>query len=92
VTRMLYNDLLMPLGIEMRGYSDGKKMEASRRVQVLISITSDFLTGNLLLYLFYNNAMHQISKRVKIRRHLKKMNTGGDKELNSHQHLSSMGT
>jgi hypothetical protein len=66
----------MPLGIEINNYNNTNKMEATRRVQVVIGTMSDFITGTLLLYLFYNNAMHSISKRVKIRRHLKKMLTG----------------
>ena len=92
ITRILYNDLIMPFAIEMQSYTDANKMEAARRVQVILGIASDFITGTLLLYLFYNSAMHQIAKRVKIRRHMKKMSTGIKENQTNENYLASMGT
>jgi hypothetical protein len=47
ITRILYNDLIMPLAIEMQSYTDANKMEAARRVQVILGIATDFITGTL---------------------------------------------
>jgi hypothetical protein len=48
----------MPLFIERKHYTDAQKMETARRIQVVLGTASDFMTGTLLLYMFYNNAMH----------------------------------
>jgi hypothetical protein len=56
LTRIIYDDIMMPLIVELKNYDNHKKMELSRKIQVIIGLVSDFLTGTLLLYLFYNNA------------------------------------
>lgn len=56
VTRILFDDLVMPLAIELNHYTDENKMRVSRRIQVVIGIVSDFLTGILLIYMFFANA------------------------------------
>lgn len=58
MTRILYDDIIMPLGIELKNYGNHDRMDLSRKTQVVIATISDFLTGILLLYLFYNTAMH----------------------------------
>jgi hypothetical protein len=49
---------MVPIIVEMRNYDKHGKMELSRRIQVILGLVSDFFTGTLLLYLFYNNASH----------------------------------
>lgn len=56
ITRILFDDLIMPLAIELNHYTDEAKMLVSRRIQVLLGVASDFLTGTLLIYMFYANA------------------------------------
>jgi len=58
LTRIIYDDIMMPLIVEMKNYDKHGKMELSRRIQVILGLISDFMTGTLLLYLFYNNAGH----------------------------------
>jgi hypothetical protein len=72
LTRMIYDDLMMPLVVEMYFYDVHSKMEKSRKIQVILGLISDFLTGTLLLYLFYNNAARQLVKRRKIRERIAK--------------------
>jgi hypothetical protein len=64
ITRQLYDDLIMPLFIERKHYSDLQKMEVARRIQVVLGTSSDFLTGTLMLYMFYHNALSQQRKRA----------------------------
>ena len=72
LTRMIYDDLMMPLVVEMYFYDVHSKMEKTRKIQVILGLISDFLTGTLLLYLFYNNAARQLVKRRKIRERIAK--------------------
>jgi hypothetical protein len=67
ITRVIYDDIMVPLIVEMKNYDKHGKMELSRRIQVIIGLVSDFFNGTLLLYLFYNNAREQLKKRMKIR-------------------------
>jgi hypothetical protein len=54
---------MVPVIVEFKNYDNQGKMELSRRIQVVIGLVSDFFTGTLLLYLFYNNAGQQLKKR-----------------------------
>jgi hypothetical protein len=67
ITRMIYDDIMVPLIVEMKNYDNHGKIELSRRIQVVIGLVSDFFNGTLLLYLFYNNAREQLRKRIRIR-------------------------
>ena len=67
LTRIIYDDIMMPLIVELKHYDNHGKMELARRIQVVIGLASDYFTGTLLLYLFYNNAGRQLKKRRKIR-------------------------
>lgn len=69
----------MPMFIERKYYTDAHKMEVARRIQVVLGTSSDFLTGTLLLYMFYNNAKHQLKKRIEIKARIerqRKLTTG----------------
>lgn len=52
LTRVIIDDLIIPLFLERKFYADKKKMEVARRIQVLMGTVTDFLVGVLLLYLF----------------------------------------